>query len=96
MPGGRATSRLSPLADADFSSLPPTVVVTAECDPLSSDGEAYRDRICAAGGKAWWFEEPGLVHGFWGRHTCRAPRFTHRRGGRALGKGNGRTDAIAR
>ena len=29
---------------ADFSGLPPTVIVTAECDPLSSDGETYRDR----------------------------------------------------
>ena len=33
---------LSPLADTDFANLPPTVIVTAECDPLSSDGEAYR------------------------------------------------------
>ncbi|WAX97002.1 alpha/beta hydrolase [Aminobacter sp. NyZ550] len=55
---------LSPLADADFANLPPTVVVTAECDPLSSDGEAYGERIVAAGGKAFWHEEPGLVHGY--------------------------------
>ncbi|MBZ9710606.1 alpha/beta hydrolase [Mesorhizobium sp. ESP7-2] len=55
---------LSPLADADFANLPPTVLMTAECDPLSSDGEAYRDRIVAAGGRAAWFEEPGLVHGY--------------------------------
>ncbi|TPI24540.1 alpha/beta hydrolase [Mesorhizobium sp. B3-2-1] len=55
---------LSPLADADFANLPPTVLITAECDPLSSDGEAYRDRIVAAGGRAAWFEEPGLVHGY--------------------------------
>ncbi|MBZ9760639.1 alpha/beta hydrolase [Mesorhizobium sp. CA8] len=55
---------LYPLADADFANLPPTVVITAECDPLSSDGEAYRDRIVAAGGHATWFEEPGLVHGY--------------------------------
>ncbi|TGT83277.1 MULTISPECIES: alpha/beta hydrolase [unclassified Mesorhizobium] len=55
---------LSPLADADFANLPPTVLITAECDPLSSDGEAYRDRIVAAGGHATWFEEPGLVHGY--------------------------------
>ncbi|AZN97112.1 alpha/beta hydrolase [Mesorhizobium sp. M9A.F.Ca.ET.002.03.1.2] len=54
----------SPLRDTDFSSLPPTVVVTAQCDPLSSDGEAYRDRILAAGGRAWWHEEPRLVHSF--------------------------------
>lgn len=54
----------APLADADFSDLPPTVIVTAECDPLSSDGQAYRDRIIAAGGRAEWIEEPGLVHGY--------------------------------
>lgn len=55
---------LSPLADTDFSGLPSTVLITAECDPLSSDGEAYRDRIIAAGGKALWREEAGLVHGY--------------------------------
>lgn len=55
---------LAPLDDMDFSALPPTIVVTAQCDPLSSDGETYRDRIIAAGGRAWWREEPGLVHSF--------------------------------
>ncbi|RUU55396.1 alpha/beta hydrolase [Mesorhizobium sp. M2C.T.Ca.TU.002.02.1.1] len=55
---------LYPLADADFANLPPTVLITAQCDPLSSDGEAYRDRVVAAGGRATWFEEPGLVHGY--------------------------------
>lgn len=61
---------LSPLADTDFSVLPPTVAITAQCDPLSSDGETYRDRIIAAGGKALWHEEAGLVHGYLrARHT---------------------------
>lgn len=61
-----------PLLDTDFSRLPPTVIVTAECDPLSSDGESYRDRIRAAGGRAWWHEEPGLVHSYLrGRHMIR-------------------------
>ncbi|RAZ88546.1 esterase [Mesorhizobium hawassense] len=54
----------SPLRDRDFSGLPPTVIVTAECDPLSSDGEAYRDRVLAAGGQAVWREEKRLVHSF--------------------------------
>lgn len=54
----------SPLRDSDFSGLPPTVIITAECDPLSSDGETYRDRIVAAGGKAWWHEESRMVHSF--------------------------------
>jgi len=55
---------LYPLADIDYSGLPPTVIVTAQCDPLSSDGETYRDRIREAGGMAFWREEEGLVHGY--------------------------------
>jgi acetyl esterase len=57
-------ARVAPLADRDYAGLPPTVVFTAQCDPLSSDGEAYRDRIRAAGGRAAWHEEPGLVHSY--------------------------------
>ncbi|QKC80953.1 alpha/beta hydrolase [Mesorhizobium sp. NZP2077] len=70
----------SPLRDSDFSGLPPTVIITAECDPLSSDGETYRDRIVAAGGKAWWHEEPRLVHSFLRARTtvpAAAEAFTH-------------------
>ena len=55
---------MSPLADANFAYLPPTFIVTAECDPLSSDGQAYGSRIIAADGNAAWFEERGLVHGY--------------------------------
>lgn len=76
--GGRDASRdvsYAPLADTDFSGLPPTVIITAECDPLSSDGEVYRDRLLAAGGKAWWHEEAGLVHGYLrARHTVARAR----------------------
>lgn len=65
-----ADPKYAPLADADFTGLPPTVVVTAECDPLSSDGETYRDRMLAAGGHAHWLEEQGLPHGYLrARHT---------------------------
>ncbi|MGV3549455.1 alpha/beta hydrolase [Rhizobium sp.] len=60
----------APLSDPDFANLPPTVIITAQCDPLSSDGEAYRDRMLASGGKAWWHEETGLVHAYMrARHT---------------------------
>ncbi|MES0824576.1 alpha/beta hydrolase [Ruegeria sp. SCP11] len=54
----------APLQDGDFSGLPPTVVVTADCDPLRDDGAAYCDKITAAGGRAHWINEPGLVHGY--------------------------------
>ncbi len=67
--------RLAPLRDKDHSGLPPTVIFTAQCDPLSSDGEDYRDRIIAAGGEGWWHEEAGLVHSYLrARHTARRAR----------------------
>lgn len=56
-------ARYAPLHDTDFGGLPPTVIVTAACDPLASDGESYRDAIVTGGGKAVWFNEAGLVHG---------------------------------
>ncbi|WP_405110602.1 alpha/beta hydrolase [Phaeobacter sp. BS52] len=55
---------LEPLADNDFSDLPATVLVTADCDPVRDDSRHYRDKILAAGGKAHWINEPGLVHGY--------------------------------
>lgn len=54
----------APLEDTDFSDLPPTVVVTADCDPLRDDGPDYCARILEAGGQAHCINEPGLVHGF--------------------------------
>ncbi|BCH22859.1 alpha/beta hydrolase [Mesorhizobium sp. L-8-3] len=80
-----------PMRDPDFSSLPATVIITAECDPLSSDGEAYRDRVRAAGGKAFSREETGLVHGYLrARHTVERARASFTRivdAVKALGKG---------
>lgn len=53
-----------PLQDTDFAGLPKTVIITAECDPLSSDGKAYAACLSAAGVPALWREEAGLVHGY--------------------------------
>ena len=55
--------RYAPLHDADFAGLPPSVMITAQCDPLASDGETYRDALREAGGKAEWINVPGMVHG---------------------------------
>ncbi|MEE9313751.1 MAG: alpha/beta hydrolase [Rhizobiaceae bacterium] len=60
----------SPLNDTDFKGLPPTVIISAQCDPLSDNGRDYCNKILATGGQAIWFNEAGLVHGFLrGRHT---------------------------
>tara|TARA_R110002049_G_scaffold23781_6_gene84716 strand:+ start:109184 stop:110122 length:939 start_codon:yes stop_codon:yes gene_type:complete len=85
-------ARYAPLQDTDFTKLPPVVLVTAGCDPLSSDGEAYRDAMLAAGGRAVWFDAPGLVHGCMRARgsSVRAARFFDKvvEGIAALGRGD--------
>ena len=61
------------LHDTDFSGLPPVVVASAECDPLADDGRDYAARITAAGGRAEWLLDEGLVHG-WLRARHSVPR----------------------
>ena len=54
----------SPLNDTTFAGLPPTVVFSAQCDPLCGDGELYCARIVDEGGRAHCTVEEGLVHGY--------------------------------
>lgn len=68
---GDATAK--PLHDTDFSGLPPTVAIGAQCDPLCDDAAAYAARIRAAGGEALAWVEPGLVHA-WLRARGSVPR----------------------
>ncbi|WP_371156010.1 alpha/beta hydrolase [Jannaschia sp. 2305UL9-9] len=62
VPAGDPTA--IPLAAPVHGHLPPTVLITASCDPVRDDSRVYRDRIRAAGGKAHWVDETGLVHGY--------------------------------
>ncbi|MFT4151132.1 MAG: alpha/beta hydrolase [Paracoccaceae bacterium] len=66
--GGTAPTRpgptVEPLSDTDFSRLPPVLAISAECDPLADDARDYAAKITAAGGRAHWVQEPGLVHGY--------------------------------
>ena len=57
-------ANLNPLDELDFSCLPPTFVFTADFDPLRDDGANYCRAIQQAGGRAFWINEKGLVHGF--------------------------------
>ena len=63
-PAPEGDPTFAPLHDSDFSGLPPTLIVSAACDPLADDGRAYRDAIRAAGGRAEWINEAGLIHGY--------------------------------
>lgn len=56
--------RFTPLACTSFATLPPTIVFTAQCDPIASDGDLYCERILAAGGNARLVKAAGLPHGF--------------------------------
>ena len=55
---------VSPLQDRDFSRLPMTLTIGAECDPLQDDAPAYAAAITAAGGRAHAVTAQGLVHGY--------------------------------
>ena len=63
-PAPEADPTVSPLQDTDFTGLPITLAIAAECDPHADDAPAYAAKITQAGGRAHWIVEPGLVHGY--------------------------------
>ncbi|HTR85876.1 MAG TPA: alpha/beta hydrolase [Reyranella sp.] len=63
-PAEAADPRVSPLRAADLSGLPPALVFTAGFDPLRDEGQAYADKMQAAGVKTIHREFDSLIHGF--------------------------------
>jgi acetyl esterase len=77
----RTDPDLAPLLSDRLGSLPPTLVTTAEHDPLRDEGEALATLIAEAGGDVTGTRYLGQIHGFWRhaafpaseqliRHTC--------------------------
>jgi acetyl esterase/lipase len=61
-----ADPRVSPLRAAQLQPLPPSVIHTAEFDPLRDEGFAYAERLRNAGVPTLYRCHPGMIHLFYG------------------------------
>jgi len=58
--------RINLVGRKDLSGLPPATVVTAQIDPLRSEGQAYAEKLKAAGVKVNVINVDGVTHEFFG------------------------------
>ena len=58
--------RLSPLAKDDWSGFPPTLIITAEFDPLRDEGEAFGKLLWNSGCDVQIVRYASAIHGFFG------------------------------
>jgi acetyl esterase/lipase len=61
----RADPRLSPLCATEYDDLPAAFIHTAQFDPFADEGEAYAQRLGAAGIAVHGVAHPGMIHLFY-------------------------------
>lgn len=55
---------VSPLFAKNLSFMPPTYLMTAECDPLRDEGKMFADRLVTDGVACTYKCHKGMIHGF--------------------------------
>jgi acetyl esterase/lipase len=58
--------RIDLVSRTDLAGLPPATVITAEIDPLRSEGQQLAKNLTAAGVKVDAVDYPGVTHEFFG------------------------------
>ena len=53
-----------PMNSGDLSGLPPTIIITAEYDPLRDEGEELAKRLKSDGNTVVLHRYDGVIHGF--------------------------------
>lgn len=61
-----ANPRISPLRAQDIAGLPPTLIHTAEFDPLRDEGRDYFERLARGNSEVSYTCHPGMIHLFYG------------------------------
>jgi acetyl esterase len=61
-----ANPRISPLRAPDLAGLPPTLIHTAEFDPLRDEGRDYFERLARTNSEVSYTCHPGMIHLFYG------------------------------
>ena len=56
----------SPLRFGTVAAAPPTIIVSAECDPFRDEAQLYAEMLEDAGVQVWHRMHPGMVHSFYG------------------------------
>lgn len=63
-PAHRNSRYVAPLLCHDLSGLPPTLLFTAELDPLRDEGEAFAAALKEAGNRVELYRVPDVLHGY--------------------------------